>query len=70
MRNDDGTLSRGYKLATLRTLLDSAGLLTQVALSAIQVHDVALCRPVLEQGPVLRDGDLLLEDRGFIDGAT
>jgi hypothetical protein len=50
--------------------LDSAGLLSQVALSAIQVHDVALCRPLLEQAPVLRAGDLLLEDRGFIDGAT
>src|SRR5713101_3921000 len=35
VKNEDGTLSRGYKLATLRTLLDSAGLLTQVALSAI-----------------------------------
>jgi len=57
-------------MTTLRTLLDSAGLLSQVALSAIQVHDVALCRPLLEQTPVLRAGDLLLEDRGFIDGAT
>jgi hypothetical protein len=70
VKNEDGTLSRGYKLATLRTLLDSAGLLTQVALSAIQVHDIALCRPLLEQAPVLRAGDLLLEDRGFLDGAT
>src|SRR5215510_8742332 len=51
---ETGTYARGYKLATLRTLLDSAGLLTQVALSAIQVHDVALCRPLLEQAPVLR----------------
>jgi len=39
-------------LATLRTLLDSAGLLTQVALSAIQVHDMALCRPLLVEAPV------------------
>jgi hypothetical protein len=70
VKNEDGTLSRGYKLATLRTLLDSAGLLTQVALSAIQVHDLALCRPLLEEAPVLRAGDLLLEDRGFLDGAT
>ena len=62
--------SRGYKLATLRTLLDSAGLLTQVAMSSIQVHDMALCRPLREEAPVLRAGDLLLEDRGFIDGAT
>jgi len=70
VKNDDGTYSRGYKLATLRTLLDSAGLLTPVALSAIQVHDLVLCRPVLEQARVLRPGDLLLEDRGFLDGAT
>jgi hypothetical protein len=70
VKNEDGTLSRGYKLATLRTLMDSAGLLTQVAMSAIQGHDMALCRPLLEEAPVLRAGDLLLEDRGFIDGAT
>jgi hypothetical protein len=70
VKNEDGTYARGYKLATLRTLLDSAGLLTHVALSAIQVHDLALCRPVLEQACVLRPGDLLLEDRGFLDGAT
>lgn len=70
VKNDDGTYSRGYKLATLRTLLDRAGLLSQVALSAIQVHDVTLCRPLLEEAPVLRAGDLLLEDRGFLDGAT
>jgi hypothetical protein len=70
VKNEDGTLSRGYKLATLRTLLDSAGLLTQVALAAIQVHDIALCRPLLAEAPVLRAGDLLLEDRGFLDGAT
>ena len=41
VKNDDGTYARGYKLATLRTLLDNAGLLSQVALAAIQVHDVA-----------------------------
>ena len=70
VKNADGTWSRGYKLATLRTLLDSAGLLSQVALSALQVHDIALCRPLLETAPVLRAGDLLLEDRGFIDGTT
>src|SRR5437763_7177474 len=70
VKNEDGTYSRGYKLATLRTLMDSAGLWNQVALAAIHVHDVALCRPLLEQAPVLRPGDLLLEDRGFLDGAT
>jgi hypothetical protein len=70
VKNEDGTLSRGYKLATLRTLLASAGLLTQVALAAIQMHDRALCRPLLEAAPGLRAGAVLLEDRGFLDGAT
>lgn len=70
VKNEDGTASRGYKLGTLRTLLDTAGLLTQVAIDAIQVHDLALCRTLLASSPVLRAGDLLIEDRGFIDGAT
>ena len=70
VKNEAGTRSRGYKLATLRTLLDSAGLRTHVALAAIQVHDMAWCRPWLAEAPVLRAGDLLLEDRGFLDGAT
>jgi hypothetical protein len=69
VKNDDGTYARGYKLAPFRTLLDSAGLLSQGAMSAIQGHAVALCRPLLERAPGLRAGDLLLEERGFIDGA-
>jgi hypothetical protein len=69
-KNDDGTRSRGYQLATVRTLLDSAGLLTQVALAALHGHDMALCRPLLEEAPGLRAGDLRLEARGFLDGAT
>jgi hypothetical protein len=70
VKNDDGTRSRGYKLATLRTLLDHAGLITQVGLCPIQVHDLPLGRLLLETASVLRGGDLLLEDRGFVDGET
>ena len=70
VKNDDGSRSRGYKLATLRTLLDHAGLITQVGLCPIQVHDLPLCRLFFETAPVLRTGDLLLEDRGFVDGET
>jgi hypothetical protein len=70
VKNDDGSRSRGYKLATLRTLLDHAGLITQVGLCPIQVHDLPVCRLFLETASVLREGDLLLEDRGFIDAET
>jgi hypothetical protein len=68
--NDDGSRSRGDTLATLRTLLDHAGLLTQVGLAPIHVHDLPLCRLFFETAPVWRKGDVVLEDRGFIDGAT
>jgi hypothetical protein len=70
VKHDDGSRSRGDKLATLRTLLDHAGLLTQVGLCPIQVHDLAVCRLFFETASGLRAGDLLLEDRGFIDGGT
>jgi hypothetical protein len=56
--------------ATLRTLLDHAGLITQVGLCPIHVHDLPLCRLFFETASVLRAGDLLLEDRGFVDGET
>src|SRR4029453_1733073 len=69
VKNDDGTRSRGDKLATLRTLLAHAGLITQVGLAPIQVHDLPLCRLFFETAAVLRAGDVLLEDRGFVDGA-
>jgi hypothetical protein len=69
VKNDDGSLSRGYKLATLRTLLETAGLFTQAAVAPIQDHDIEVCRPLLTSAPALRAGDLLLEDNGFMDGA-
>ena len=67
---DDGSRSRGDTVATLRTLLDHAGLITQVGLCPIHVHDLPACRLLFETAPVLRPGDLLMEDRGFLDGVT
>ena len=67
--DDDGQLKRGYKLGTLRTLLDTAGIITQAVVGQIQTHDSKLCGPLVRAATVLREGDLLLEDRGFLDGA-
>ena len=68
VKNDDGSLSRGYKLATVRTLLDTAGVLTQVAIAPIQDHDLEVCRRLLTKSRVFRAGDLFLEANGFMDG--
>jgi hypothetical protein len=70
VKNDDGTLSRGYKLATLRTMLDTAGLFTELSAASIETHDLEASRQILLYSPALRCGDLLLEDRGFLDGET
>jgi hypothetical protein len=67
---DKGDLHRGYKLASLRTLMETAGLMTQVEVGQIQVHDSKLCSVLLANSPVLRAGDLVLIDRGLLCGAT
>ena len=58
VKNDDGNRSRGYKWATLRTLLDHAGLITQGGLCPIHVHALPVCRLLFETAPVLRQGDV------------
>ncbi len=68
VKNDDGSWSRGYKLATLRTLLDTAGIVSEALVAPIQDHDIEVCRAMLMSAPALRAGDLLLEDNGFMDG--
>lgn len=68
VKDEDGALQRGYKVGTLRTLLDNAGILTQVRVGQIQTHDNKLCAPILRESKVLRAGDLVINDRGFVDG--
>jgi len=36
----------------------------------MHVHDLPFCRLLFETAPVLRQGDVVLEDRGCVDGAT
>ncbi len=61
---------RGYKLGSLRSLLDDGGIITGIAFGAINVHDLELCKDLLTNSPMLRAGDTILFDRAFIDGLT
>jgi hypothetical protein len=63
-------LKRGYKLGSLRSLLDDGGIITGIAFGAIQVHDLTLCKELLMKTPHLKPGDIIIEDRGFLDGNT
>ena len=47
----------------------TARIVAQATVGRLELHDAKLCEPRLKSCPVLRAGDLLLEDRGFLDGA-
>jgi len=68
--NDDDELERGYKLGSLRSLLDDGGIITAIAFGAIQVHDLTLCKDIMLKSPHLKPGDMLIVDMGYIDGKT
>jgi hypothetical protein len=63
---DDGELRRGYKIASLRGLLDYSGIIEEIEIGTMKTHDLALSRDILLNSPALKPGDILIEDRGFI----
>jgi hypothetical protein len=67
---EEEEIKRGYKLGSLRSLLDDGGIITSIAFGAINVHDFELCKELLMTSPILKSGDTLLLDRAFIDGKT
>lgn len=62
-----GNTTRGYKLATLRGIVDDTGLIEEICFGAINIHDLELTRNMLYTTPLLKEGDILINDRGFMD---
>jgi len=63
--DEDGT-RRGYKLSTLRGITGDIGILEEVKLGSIKQHDLELSREMVLKSKVLKSGDILINDRGFI----
>jgi hypothetical protein len=63
-------LKRGYKLGSLRSLLDDGGIITSIAFGSINIHDLTLCKDMLMTTPHLKPRDMLIVDRAYIDGKT
>jgi hypothetical protein len=63
---ENGESMRGYKLATLRGLLDDAGMIEEIKIDAINVHDLELSKDMIMNSENLKEGDILIQDRGFI----
>ncbi|WP_217302080.1 transposase [Clostridium sp. 001] len=62
----DGESVRGYKLGTLRGLMDDSGIIEEIVLDSIKPHDLELCRDMILNSKCLKNGDILINDRGFI----
>jgi hypothetical protein len=61
---------RGYKLLTLRSLLDDGAVISEIAFGALTEADLPLSQPLLRDSAHLQPGDVLIEDRGFLCGQT
>ena len=58
--------TRGYKLATLRGIVEDTGLIEEIRFGSINVNDLKLCEEMLKTTPMLKSGDILINDRGFL----
>ena len=62
----DGETFRGYKLGVLRGVTDVSGVAEEICFGSIQTHDLELCRDMLINTPCFQEGDILINDRGFL----
>ena len=62
----DNRPTRGYKLSTLRGLVDDTGIIEEIRFGKISIHDLKLSEEMLRTTPVFKSGDILINDRGFI----
>jgi hypothetical protein len=65
VREEEG-YRRGYKLATLRGVAGDGGVIEEIRLGRINEHDLELSREMVLGSRMLKAGDLLINDRGFL----
>lgn len=62
----DNQPTRGYKLATLRGIVNDTGVIEEICFGKINTHDLKLSENMMRTTPMLKPGDILINDRGFI----
>lgn len=63
---DDYEFIKGYKLSTLRGIVDDTGIIEEIRFGPVNEHDLTLSRDMLLTTPAFKPGDILINDRGFI----
>lgn len=61
-----GDKMRGYKIATLRGLFGSTGIIEEVRFGTATTNDILLSEDIIYNSPHLKEGDILIMDRGYI----
>ena len=62
----DGEVFRGYKLGVLRGITGDTGIIEEITFGTLKTHDLEHCREMLLRTPCLKEGDILINDRGFL----
>jgi len=65
-RDNSNRRSRGYKLATLRGIVGDSGIIEDISFGAMNIDDRKLSEEMLKTTPVLKQGDILINDKGFM----
>lgn len=67
-RSKDGDVekARGYKLATLRGVVEDTGIIEEIRFGPLNVSDMKLSKEMILNSPMLKSGDILINDRGFL----
>lgn len=65
--NKYGETNRGYKLSCLRGVVDDTGIIEEICFAGMNVHDLKLSEDMLKKTKVLKPGDILIKDRGFLN---
>lgn len=63
----DGVKKRGYKIGTLRGVTPNGGVIEEITMSTAKEHDFSMSKDSILNSKYLKEGDYLLEDRGFLD---
>lgn len=58
--------ARGYKLSTLRGIVNDSGIIEEIRFGPLNIHDLTLSEEMLLTTKVFKPGDILISDRGFL----
>lgn len=66
-KNKHGDIARGYKLGSIRGIVGDTGIIEEICFGSLKTHDLTLTKNMIMNSKVFKEGDILINDRGFLD---